>query len=96
MAVRGRFYVAVWLLAVLAVLWIVTARSTSGHHLAGKLDDTRRARAELEARKAVAVRRLGAAQSRATLVPRARDELGLRLPADSEIVLLPVPGPGVR
>jgi hypothetical protein len=46
---------------------------------------------QLEGRKSAALRRLGTVQSRATLVPRAED-LGLRLPADSEIVILPAPG----
>jgi hypothetical protein len=82
----------VWLLAVLAVLWAVIARSTAGLRAARALGEARRERAQLEAQKAALTRRLGQAQSRAVLVPRAAG-LGLRLPADSEIVLFPVPAP---
>lgn len=94
MAVRGRFWVAVWLLALLGALWVVIARSTAGYRLARELDETRQRRAQLEGRRAELLRRIGTAQSRAVLVPRAEAQLGLRLPADSEIVLLPVPATG--
>lgn len=93
MAVRGRFWFALWLLAVLATLWAVAARTTASFRLATALRETRQRRVELEGRKSAALRRLGTAQSRATLVPRAED-LGLRLPADSEIVILQAPGTG--
>lgn len=95
MAVRGRFWFALWLLAVLGALWAVAARTTAGLRLARALDETRQRRLQLEGRKSAALRRLGTVQSRATLVPRA-EGLGLRLPADSEIVILPAPGAAER
>jgi len=96
MAVRGRFWVGVWLLAALGALWVVIARSTSALRYARALEDTRQHRVQLEGRRAALQRRLLAAQSRAVLVPRAEDRLGLRLPADSEIVILTVPQGGER
>lgn len=95
-AVRGRFWVGLWLLAVLAALWAVIARSTAGLRLARELDAVRREHAQLAGRKAALERQLGRAQSRAVLVPRAQAQLHLRLPADSEIVLLPLPAGGDR
>jgi hypothetical protein len=95
MAVRGRFWFAIWLLAALGALWAVVARTTAGLRAARALDDTRQRRVQLEGRKSAALRRLGTAQSRAMLVPRAQG-LGMRLPADSEIVILPAPGSDPR
>jgi hypothetical protein len=91
MAVRGRFWIGVWLLATLGALWAVIARSTAGLRLARSLRETRQERVQLEARRSALERRLLQAQSRAVLVPRAEARLGLRLPADSEIVILSVP-----
>jgi len=48
-----------------------------------------RRRANLEGHRADLERRIRAAESRAVLVPRAQ-RLGLRLPSDSEIILLPL------
>ncbi len=94
MAVRGRFWVGLWLLITLGALWAVIARSTSALQAARALEDTRQQRVQLEGRRAALQRRLLGAQSRATLVPRAQARLGLRLPADSEIVILAVPRTG--
>jgi hypothetical protein len=55
----------------------------------------RNQRSLLEARRAELLRRIREAESRAVLVPQA-EALGLRLPADSEIVILPAPTPGER
>ncbi len=93
MAFRGRHWVAVWLVLTLSTLWLVTARQTSAFVAARALADARAARAQLEGRKADLERRIRAAQGRAVLLPRAQQHLGLRLPADSEIILLPVPAP---
>jgi hypothetical protein len=91
MALRGRHWVAVWLLLTLGTLWVVAARQTAAFRAARALADARTARAQLEGRKAEFERRIRAAQGRAVLLPRAQQHLGLRLPADSEIVLLPGP-----
>jgi hypothetical protein len=73
----------------LATLWVVAARQTGAFRSARELAETRAERARLESRKADLERRLRAAQGRAVLVRRAEEQLRLRLPADSEIVLLP-------
>jgi hypothetical protein len=90
MALKGRHWLAVWLVALLAALWAVIARQTASLNAARALADLREERAQLEGRRAELERRIRAAQSRAVLLPRAQ-RLGLRLPADSEIILLPVP-----
>jgi hypothetical protein len=90
MAAKGRHWVAFWLVALLATLWAVIARQTASLNAARALADVREQRAVLEGRRAEAERRVRAAQSRAVLLPRA-ERLGLRLPADTEIILLPAP-----
>lgn len=94
MAVKGRYWVAMWFVLTLSTLWLVTARQTSAFVAARALADARASRAQLEGRKAEFERRIRAAQGRAVLLPRAQERLGLRLPADSEIILLPGPTPG--
>lgn len=89
--IKGRHWLALWLVALLAALWAVIARQTASLNAARALADLREERAQLEGRRAELERRIRAAQSRAVLLPRAQ-RLGLRLPADSEIILLPVPG----
>lgn len=91
MALRGRHWAALWLVLALGALWVVAARQTAAFRAARSLADARTARARLEGKKAELERRIRAAQGRAVLLPRAQQQLGLRLPADSEIVLLPGP-----
>ena len=90
MATKGRHWVVFWLIALLATLWAVIARQTASLNAARALTDLREERAALDGRRAEAERRVRAAQSRAVLLPRA-ERLGLRLPADTEIILLPAP-----
>lgn len=94
MALKGRHWLALWLLAFLAVAWVVIARQTAALRAARALADARVTRAGLEARHAELERRIRTAQSRAVLLPRAEQQLGLHLPADTEIILLPLPVPG--
>jgi len=82
--------VAVWLLSLLGVLMWVAARRTASHVITMELRDAQQQRSALEAQRAVLLRRIQEAGSRAVLVPRA-EMLGLRLPADSEIIILRVP-----
>lgn len=89
MALKGRHWVAIWLVVALAALWVVAARQAAAYRAATALREARGEHARLEGRKAELERRVRAAQGRAVLVPRAQQRLGLRLPADSEIVLLP-------
>lgn len=92
MAVKGRHWIAFWLVALLGALWLVIARQTAALNAARALTDLRDQRAALEGRRADLERRVRAAQSRAVLLPRAQSQ-GLRLPADTEIILLPAPRP---
>ena len=91
MAFRGRHWIAFWLVALLAALWLVIARQTAALNAARQLNDLREERATLEGRRAELERRVRTAQSRAVLLPRAQKQ-GLRLPADTEIILIPAPG----
>lgn len=96
MILKGRHWVAVWLVAFLAVAWVVYARQTAAIRDARALAEIRERRVNLEGHRADLERRIRAAESRAVLVPRAQARLGLRLPADTEIILLPVPESGQR
>jgi cell division protein FtsB len=87
MAPRGRFWVFLWLLFVLATLAWVVARQTAAVVAATQLDSLRNERASLEARQAELLRRIRQAESRAVLIPRA-EALGLRLADDSETVYI--------
>ncbi len=87
-APRGRFWVGVWLLVMLGTLAWVVARQTSAVVAASDLAESRTIRSVLEAERATLLRRIREAESRAVLVPRA-ESLGLRLPADSEITIIP-------
>ena len=91
MALKGRHWAAVWLLAFLAVAWIVIARQTSAIRAARELAALREERANLAGHGADLERRIRAATSRAVLLRLARRHLGLRLPADTEIILLQAP-----
>ncbi|HET7791090.1 MAG TPA: hypothetical protein VFK78_09860 [Gemmatimonadales bacterium] len=90
MALKGRHWLMLWLLAFLLAAAAVIARQTAGLGLAKQLRDLRASEAALQGRRAELARRIRADQSREVLVPRAR-KLGLRLPADTELVLLPQP-----
>ncbi len=87
MRLKGRIWIAIWLVFTLVVLvWVVT-RDTSGFMTATELRNLRNERSVLQADKAELMRRIREAESRAVLISRA-ESLGLRLPADSEIVIL--------
>lgn len=92
MAVKGRHWIAFWLVALLVSLWVVIARQTAALNAARALADLRQERAELEGRRADLDRRVRTAQSRGVLVPKVRKQ-GLRLPADTEIILIPAQPP---
>ncbi len=84
---------AVGLFVFLGVLtWVVT-RQTSSVVAAANLRQLNLERSTLEAQKTELLRRIREARSRATLIPRA-ESLGLRLAADSEIVILQIPSEG--
>ncbi len=87
---RGRFWVVLWLLFVLPTLAWVIARQTSALVAAAELNELRDQRSAMEASRAELLQRVREAESRGVLVPRA-EALGLRMAADSEIVILEVP-----
>jgi len=89
-SLKGRHWIAFWLVALLAALWLVIARQTAALNAARELTSLREERAALEGRRADLDRRVRTAQSRSVLLPRARRQ-GLRLPADTEIILIPAP-----
>ena len=91
MALKGRHWFALWLVGALAALSLVSWRQTDGLRAARALRETRERRAGLEGRKSELQRRIRTAESRAVLVPQALHGLRLRQPADTEIILLPVP-----
>ena len=93
MAPKGRHWVGFWLLFALVVLGAVVARQTSALATARTLVDLRTQRSNLEADRAALIQRIRSASSRAELIPRAT-KMGLRLPVDSEIIILRVPGAG--
>ena len=90
MKLKGRGWVAVWLVSFLGMLMWVVARQTASHVAATGLREAQEQRSSLEAERAELLRRLRAAGSRAVLVPRA-ESLGLHLPADSEMIIVNVP-----
>ncbi len=92
MRAKGRHWIAFWLVAFLAATWIVYARQTAAIRAARDLTELRARRATLEGHRADLARRIRTAEGRAVLVPRAETRLGLHLPSDSEIILLPMPG----
>lgn len=77
-------------MTLLASLSLVIARQTASLNAARELNDLREERASLEGRRADLERRVRTAQSRTVLLPKARKQ-GLRLPADTEIILIPTP-----
>jgi hypothetical protein len=95
MATRGRWWLALWLVFVLAIMGWVIARQTASVLLASELAGLRTERSALEAERAALQRRIREAGSRAVLIPRA-EALGLRLPVDSEIIILQLPEPEGR
>lgn len=95
MATRGRYWLALWLVFVLGVLSWVIARQNAALALAAELAERRSTRSAAEAERAALVRRIREAGSRGVLIPRA-ERLGLRLPADSQIIILQRPEPESR
>jgi hypothetical protein len=87
MVPRGRFWLLLWLGFALGVLAWVNARQTASVILAREVREARAARGAVESQRATLQRRLRTAGSREVLIPRAR-ALGLREPADTEIVTL--------
>lgn len=94
---KGRHWLALWLLLFLSAAAVVVTRQRSAILTARRLAELRDRRIALEATRAELVRRIGRAASREVLVPR-MERAGLHLPSDSENTRLSVdstsPGSG--
>jgi hypothetical protein len=88
-APRGRFWLVLWLVFALGILAWVNTRQTASVLLARDLRAARARHAAAEAEWTRLQQRLREAGSRSVLVPRA-ERMGLRLPADTETVILRV------
>ena len=80
---KGRHWLALWLLLFLGVAAAVITRQRAAILTAGRLAELRDRRGVLEANRAELLREIGRATSREVLVPR-MERAGLHLPNDSE------------
>jgi hypothetical protein len=85
---RGRHWVALWLMGFLLMAAVVVWRQTEALATARQLRTLQTTRTALEATVAAAGGRVRRARSRAVLVPLVASRLGLRPSQDSEIVIL--------
>ena len=93
MKLKGRHWVALWLAGFLAVAAAVVWRQTEALATANELKTLEGTRGALETTRSGASAAVRRARGRAVLVPLAEGRLGLRLPQDSEIVILQGPRP---
>jgi cell division protein FtsL len=89
---RGRriLVVAGWLILLLSSLSLVTWRQARGIELEQALRQVEMERAIAEAERLAAARRVEELRSRSRIVRVAREELGMHLPGEGDIVFLPV------
>ncbi|MDX2184481.1 MAG: cell division protein FtsL [Gemmatimonadaceae bacterium] len=87
-APRGRGLVAFVLLAFLVVATGVIARRSYGIAQARALRDLDRERVQLESRRTQLQRDIRDASSRVRLQKTAEQALGMRVPADSQVIIL--------
>ena len=92
MALKGRHWFLIWLVASCAALWLVIWRQTDSFRTARTLNAVREQRAVLAGQRASLEARIRAGQSREQLIPRAA-KLGLRAARDSEIFRINAPTP---
>lgn len=91
MSPKGRHWMGLWLLGFLVVAVSVVRRQSAARELALSLRELETRRAALEVTRAGVLGEIQTAQSRGVLVPLVRGLYGLRLPEDSEIVILQEP-----
>ena len=84
---KGRHWVATWLVFLLVTLGWVVSRQSAAYSAAIDLGELHEERLGLESVRGELQSRIRTARSRPILLPRA-ESLGLRLPADSEVVFL--------
>lgn len=85
---KGRHWVMFWLAGFLASAAAVQWRQSRALAVAREVRQLSAARGALEVSKAALTGAIHQARSRGVLVPLAERRLGLRLPQDSEIVIL--------
>jgi cell division protein FtsL len=85
-----------WLVLLLAAFASVVWRQTHGVALQRELRVVEAEQAITEARRLELVGRVHALESRSRVVRVARDRLGMQLPDDRDIVLIPVPSSGAE
>jgi hypothetical protein len=91
MKLRGRHWMGLWLAGFLVAAALVVHRQVVARAAALELRELEAVRGALEVAKSDAAGDLHQARSRGVLVPLARSRLGLRLPQDSEIIILQEP-----
>jgi hypothetical protein len=91
--VPGVVRVAGWLVLLLAALSLVTWRQARGVELERALRELETARGIAEADRASVEGRVEELRGRARVVRVARDRLGMIVPADQDIVFLPMGAP---
>jgi cell division protein FtsL len=88
---RRRFIVLLpWLILLPSSLAVVTWRQTEGVSRERALRETRADRAIVETERMEQERRIQALSTRSRVIRVARDRLGMVVPGDDEIVLLPL------
>jgi soluble lytic murein transglycosylase-like protein len=88
---RGRHWVALWLAAFCVTAALVVWRQTEALAAARRLKTLETTLHALEASRATTSAAIRRSRSRAVLVPLAEARLGLRLPQDTDIVILQDP-----
>jgi hypothetical protein len=88
---RGRSLVAVGLVGFVLVAAVVIWRRGYGLTEGGELRTLDRQRMQLEAQKAALERQVRDEAGRAQLGPVAEQRLDMRVPTDSEVIVLPAP-----
>ena len=76
------------LVALLASLWGVTWRQSRALEALAQLDEIRRQTSVAEAERVDLERAIQVLESRARVVPEARDRLGMHIAASAELVIL--------
>jgi len=79
---------ALAVVSLLGALGLVTWRQSRALEAMGELDDARRMASVNEAERVDLARTIQVMESRAQIVPRARDELGMHTPDATELVIL--------
>jgi hypothetical protein len=75
--------------ALLASLWLVTWRQSRAFEELAQLDEIRRETSVAEAERVDLERSIQVLESRARVVPEARERLGMHIAASTELVILP-------